>query len=102
VIFIEDDGFQKRRKGLLNDAELFALMEWLAVHPETGKVIQGSGGMRKLRWVAKGQGKRGGVRVIYFWWIASDRILFLDIYAKGQKGDLATADIKRLKSRIIQ
>lgn len=45
---------------------------------------------------------RGGLRVIYFWWIATDKILFLDVYAKSQQEDLAAAEIKKLKQRIIQ
>jgi hypothetical protein len=102
VIFIEDHGFQKRRKGLLDDDELFAFMDWLAVHPAAGKIIPASGGMRKLRWAAKGRGKRGGLRVIYFWWITSDKILLLDIYDKSQQEDLATEEIKKLKQKIIQ
>jgi mRNA-degrading endonuclease RelE of RelBE toxin-antitoxin system len=59
-------------------------MEWLAARPDAGKVTPGSGGLRKLRWSAKCHGKRGGARVIYFWWIANDKILLLDIYAKGK------------------
>ncbi len=102
MIFIEDHGFQKRRKGLLDDDELFGLLEWLAVHPEAGKVIPGSGGRRKLRWAAKGHGKRGSVRVIYFWWLADDKILLLDIYAKGKQEDRAADEIEKLKRKVIQ
>jgi len=102
VIFIEDHGFQKRRKGLLDEEGLFALMEWLASHPGIGKVIPGSGGLRKLRWAARGQGKRGGLRVIYFWWISDDQILFLDIYSKNHQEDLAAEEIKKLKGKIIK
>lgn len=102
MIFIEDHGFRKRRKGLLNDDELFRLMESLAIHPEQGKVIPRSGGLRKLRWAAKGHGKRGGVRVIYFWWLADDKILLLDVYAKGKQDDLAADEIEKLKRKIIQ
>jgi len=102
VIFIEDHGFEKRRKGLLDQDDLFALMEWLAARPETGKVIPGSGGMRKIRWAAMGRGKRGGVRVIYFWWISSDKILLLDIYAKNQQENLGATEIKKLKERVIE
>jgi len=93
---------QKRRKGLLDDDELFGLLEWLAVHPEVGKVIPGSGGLRKLRWAARGHGKRGGVRVIYFWWLADGRILLLDVYAKGKQEDLAADEIEKLKRKVIQ
>src|SRR5438477_11235081 len=102
MIFIEDDGFQRRRKGWLDDEELFALMEWLAVRPDAGKVIPGSGGLRKMRWAAKGHGKRGGARVIYFWWMADDKILLLDVYAKGKQEDLAADEIEKLKRKIIQ
>ena len=102
MIFIEDHGFQKRRKGLLDEDRLFALMEWLAVHPGAGKIIPGAGGLRKMRWGAKGHGKRGGVRVVYFWWITDDKILLLDIYAKGQQEDLTAGEIKKLKQKIVK
>jgi hypothetical protein len=102
VIFIEDHGFRQRRKGLLDDDGLFELMEWLTVRPGAGKVIPGAGGLRKLRWAAKGHGKRGGVRVIYLWWISDDRVLLLDIYAKGHQDDLTDAEIKKLKQRIVK
>lgn len=101
MIFIEDDGFQKRRMGLLNDDEFFVLVEWLAIHPGAGKVIPGSGGLRKVRWSARGHGKRGGVRVIYFWWIADDKILLLDIYSKGKKEDLVADEIAKLRRKVI-
>jgi hypothetical protein len=100
MIFIEDHGFQKRRKGLMKDEELFRLLEWLAVHPESGNVIPGSGGLRKVRWAAKGHGKRGGARVIYFWWTSADRILLLDIYTKGEQENLAAAEIEELKRKV--
>jgi hypothetical protein len=101
MIFIEDHGFQRRRKGLMDDEELFGLLEWLADHPEIGKVIPTSGGLRKVRWAAKGHGKRGGVRIIYFWWMADDRILLLDIYAKSKQENLAAADIEKLRRKVM-
>jgi mRNA-degrading endonuclease RelE of RelBE toxin-antitoxin system len=55
-----------------------------------------------MRWAAKGRGKRGGLRVIYFWWLTDDRILFLDIYAKSQQEDLAAAEIGKLKQKIVK
>jgi len=100
MIFVEDHGFQKRRKGLLDDEDLFRLMEWLAVHPAVGKLIPGSGALRKVRWAAKGHGKRGGARVIYFWWMAEDRILLLDIYAKGEQENLAASEIEKLRRKV--
>lgn len=76
-------------------------MEWLAVDPEAGKIISGSGGLRKIRWAAKGRRKRGGMRVIYFWWIANDKILFLDLYPKNEKEDLAAAEVVKLRRKVI-
>jgi hypothetical protein len=97
MIFIEDHGFRKRRKGLMEDEELFRLLEWLAAHPESGNVIPASGGLRKVRWAAKSHGKRGGARIIYFWWVATDRILLLDIYAKSEQENRAASKIVELK-----
>jgi hypothetical protein len=102
MIFIEDHGFEKRRKGLLEDDEFFELLEWLAVHPDAGKIIPGSGGLRKVRWAGKGRGKRGGARVIYFWWIADDRLLLLDIYAKNEQENLSAAQMAKLKLKVIK
>ena len=101
MVFIEDQDFQRRRQGLLDEEGLFALMEWLATRPASGKVIPGSGGLRKLRWAARGHGKRGGARVIYFWWLADDKILLLDIYAKCEQEDLARDEIKELQRKVI-
>src|SRR5687768_390035 len=101
MIFIEDPDFEKRRRGLVNDDELFELMKWLTVNPGAGQVIPGSGGLRKMRWAAKSRGKQGGARVIYFWWIAHDRILLLDIYAKSEQEDLSVDQIKKLKRKVI-
>ena len=100
MIIIEDHSFQQHRIGVLDDEETFELMDWLALNPDAGKVIPRSEGLRKLRWAAKGHGKRGGSRVIYFWWIADDKILLLDIYTKNQKADLSAADIKKLKAKV--
>lgn len=84
----------------MEDEELFRLLEWLAVHPESGKVIPASGGLRKVRWGAKGHGKRGGARIIYFWWTSADRILLLDIYAKGEQENLGAPKIEELKRKV--
>ena len=59
-----------------------------------------SGGLRKLRVAAKGHGKRGGARMIYYWVVARDRILMLDIYAKNEKEDLSAGELKQLRTLI--
>ena len=65
--------------------------------PDAGKVIPQSGGLRKLRWAGKGHGKRGGLRVIYYWWVRESVITLLAIYAKGRKDDLSAAELKLLR-----
>jgi mRNA-degrading endonuclease RelE of RelBE toxin-antitoxin system len=99
MIFIEDHNFEKRRRGLLDDDEYFEFLGWLMIRPQLGAVVPGSGGLRKVRWAAKGRGKRGGLRVIYFWWTADDRILLLDIYSKSAKEDLTPAEIEKLRKK---
>src|ERR1700730_15736620 len=66
MVFIETPVFTRQVRELLSD-EAYAAFQWhLAVNPGAGEVIQGTGGLRKVRWSAPGSGKRGGVRVIYF------------------------------------
>ena len=65
--FIETSIFTGSVVDLLNDEEYWALQRVLLARPELGPVISRSGGLRKLRWSRKGQGKRGGLRVIYYW-----------------------------------
>ena len=58
--------FQKRALGLLKGGEKESIINYLALHPKSGDLMQGTGGIRKLRWSAQGKGKSGGVRVIYY------------------------------------
>jgi hypothetical protein len=85
---------------LLDDESCGALQTHLAKHPGDGDVIRGSGGLRKIRWAAKGHGKRGGVRVIYYWWINKDRISMLFIYPKNEMDDLSAEQLKLLRQAL--
>ena len=84
----------------MDDDEYGHLQSFLADHPHAGKVIQGSGGMRKLRWAGSGRGKRGGLRIIYFWWISKERISMLMIYPKNEQDDLTPEQLKLLKAQL--
>ena len=64
--FIESTPFARVRDLYLDDDEYSELQQFLMQNPESGKVVRGSGGVRKLRWRREGGGKRGGLRVIYF------------------------------------
>jgi len=64
-------------------------------------VIPGSGGLRKIRWSAEGRGKRGGLRVIYFWDKTSSTFYMLFLYQKNQQGDLSATQIRAL-ARLVR
>ncbi len=63
-------------------------------------VIRGSGGLRKLRWLAGSQGKRGGARLIYYWDKTTETIFMLFVYTKQEQGDL-TPDQIRMLGRLV-
>ena len=70
----------------------------LIERPDQGDIIPGGGGIRKLRFAAQGKGKRGGVRVIYYWVTKAGQIYMLHIYPKSQKDDLTDAEVAELRS----
>ncbi|MBI4390009.1 MAG: type II toxin-antitoxin system RelE/ParE family toxin [Nitrospinae bacterium] len=96
MVFIESRLFTKYLPEYLTDDEYRELQICLADRPDAGSLIQGTGGLRKLRWKNKGKGKSGGVRVIYYWQTASGQIYFLTIYAKNEMSDLSSAEKKAL------
>ena len=73
---------------MLSDDEYRLLQEGLVARPDAGRLIRGTGGLRKVRWAAKGRGKRGGVRIIYYWHVPGDRLLMLVAYTKSDQDDL--------------
>ena len=94
--FLETPDFTKRLLKLLSDQEYSEFQIALLANPSAGNLIPGGDGLRKIRWKAKGRGKRGGVRVIYYLVVRKDFILLLDIYAKSEKSDLSKAELKEL------
>ena len=101
MVFEEYAPFTRRVLELLTDEDLAQVQVRLMSSPASGKLIPKSGGLRKLRVAAKGHGKRGGARIIYYWMVGRDRILLLDIYAKNEKEDLNAAEIQILR-RLVE
>lgn len=83
MIFIETPIFTSDVKAYLDDEAYRALQTHLADHPEAGPLVEGTGGLRKIRWAAQGKGKRGGVRAIYYHVVAAQQIRMILIYKKG-------------------
>ena len=99
--FIETSLFSKIRESYFSDIEFHRLQLVLMTKPDTGDIIRGTGGARKIRWRSEGRGKRGGIRVIYYWMTKDDQILLLTAYAKNEVTDL-TETAKREVKRLIQ
>ena len=94
---IETPIFTRRVNDILSDDEYRLLQNTLILRPDLGKIIQGSGGLRKIRWSGSGRGKRGGSRVIYYWFKDKDTILMLLIYKKKEMDDLTKEQLSILK-----
>jgi hypothetical protein len=99
--FVETHVFTELVCNNLDDDAYRALQVTLLLRPEQGAVIPGSGGLRKIRWAAKGGGKRGGFRIIYFWHKASATCYMLFLYRKNEQGDLTAAQTRTL-ARVVR
>ena len=95
--FIETSIFTRQVTTLLDDDEYGQLQIALLARPDTGVIIPHSGGLRKIRWSMSGRGKRGGIRVVYYWVVASDQILMLFMYPKSEKDDLTPSQLRVLR-----
>ncbi len=72
----------------------------MLLRPEQGSIIPGSGGLRKVRWAIKGKGKRGGLRVIYYWDPKTESFYMLLIYSKSKKDDLSQDQLQILSQLV--
>jgi hypothetical protein len=97
MVIIETPIFTRRIQAILSDEEYRLLQIQLINKPDCGKIIRGSGGLRKLRWSVGGHGKRGGIRVIYYWFVSQGTLLLLFAYSKSEQGELTLEQLKQLK-----
>jgi mRNA-degrading endonuclease RelE of RelBE toxin-antitoxin system len=96
MIFVEGPAFERFRDHYLDDENYRLLQAALMANPEVGDLIRGSGGLRKVRWSSDGKGKRGGLRVIYYWITRRGHILLLTLYHKSEVSDLTPKEVKAL------
>ena len=89
ITVVELPQFQRLAADLWTEAERHEFVDYIARNPEAGDVIPETGGVRKVRWRRQGMGKRGGVRVIYFYHNPTTPLFLLLVYAKAERVDVA-------------
>ena len=89
---VELPEFLRKSQSWLSSDEKLSLINYLAAHPQSGDLMQGTGGIRKLRWAAQGKGKSGGVRVIYYYHNGSIPLFLLTVFGKGEKANLSKSE----------
>ena len=99
AVFVELPAFERHRSRYLDDEQFRRLQLELRGQPECGDLITGTGGLRKMRFAdaSRGKGKRGGLRVIYFWWKQGSQFWLFTLYGKDEVEDLSAQDKKVLK-----
>jgi hypothetical protein len=102
AVFVELPAFGRYRADYLDDEAFRGLQNELMKNPEAGEVIEGTGGLRKLRFAdrRRGKGKRGGLRVIYYWWMAGMQFWLYTLYDKDEMADLTAKQRRDLKAML--
>ena len=100
MIFIETSTFTKLIGNYLTDDEYLGLQRILLKHPDVGKIIRGSSGVRKLRWAIIGKGKRGGIRIIYYWRKVRAEIWLLTVYGKSECESIPSHILRKIVKEI--
>ena len=98
--FIEATAFTKYLYDYLSEDEYLGLQSFLLQYPESGKVVRGSGGVRKVRWAMSGKGKSGGVRVIYYFKKQDVEIWLLTIYSKNEVENIPAHVLRQIAKEI--
>ena len=88
--------YLRQASKLLGNEDRRAVVEYLAAHPKAGDLIEGTGGVRKLRWGRDGRGKSGGVRVIYYFNSEAMPLYLLTLFAKNERANLTKAERNEL------
>lgn len=100
--FFETPAFTRHLARYLGDDEFAALQQFLAANPEAGDVMPGTGGFRKLRWSdeRRGKGRRGGLRIIYYFLVGDEQIWLFTLFGKDEAADLTPGQKRQLRAAI--
>ena len=102
ITVAETAPFQRKAGQLLTDVEKTELVAYLAMHPNSGVLLQGTGGIRKLRWARSGMGKSGGVRVIYYFHNPEMPVYLLTLFGKNEKASISMEEKTKLSKSVKQ
>ena len=105
ITIAEVPDYIRRSEKLLDEEERNSIIRHLAIHPTSGDIIEGTGGIRKLRWTRKGKGKSGGVRVIYYYHNEKIPLFLLTVFGKNEKDNLSKAErneLAKLSKKILE
>ncbi len=102
MVIIETSVFTRLIRELMEDEDYRELQVSLVQNPDKGDLIPGSGGLRKVRWKTTGKGKRGGIRIIYYWMRSDDQLRMLYAYPKTGQTDLTRDQLKTLRDIVAR
>jgi hypothetical protein len=100
IDFLMTRMFEKNAEIVFTDSERSGLLNYLAANPDAGKIIPKASGLRKLRWKARGSGKRSGARVIYYFRDLNMPLLLLEVYRKGECARLSDKHLKQIEKQM--
>jgi hypothetical protein len=100
ITVAETEPFQRKVSRLLTEDEREELITYVSAFPKAGVLVQGTGGIRKLRWARSGSGKSGGVRVIYYFHNSEMPLYLLTLFGKNEKTNLSKAE-RNILSRAV-
>ena len=92
--FVETPIFTKVISELISDEEYYSFQKYLAENPESGDIIKGGSGIRKVRWKLQNRGKSGSMRVIYYYKVVNNQIFLIYVYTKKKQSDLSESEKK--------
>lgn len=105
ITIAEVPEYIRQAEKLLTEAERQDVLSYIAAHPKSGDLIEGTGGIRKLRWGRGGRGKSGGVRVAYYYHSELMPLYLITLFAKNEQDNLSKAernDLAKLVNMLVE